>query len=161
MIHCPHGHHELPPEFILAKPTWHSFSPLLYTALRKFATGVGRKGVNEIHLRHDLIGDIQLNTDELNNMSKLRFHALIAHMDNRDGTRKVGYWLLTRRGSQFLKGNISIPRRVKTLDDHVIEHSVEHITNRDLPGLPPIDLSYEIVDGGALYRTPKQQTLAI
>lgn len=146
-LSCPNCHTPLPDAYVLAVPYWHSFSAVLASALRKFAHGVGRKGRNEIHLRHDLTGDLKLTTDELNNFTKLRFHALVAHVDNHDGSRKVGYWLLTRRGSRFLKGLEAIPRKVKTQDNRVVGHSEERIAIRDLRGLPPIDLSYEIADG--------------
>lgn len=159
MATCPHCYHSLPDDYVQVKPWRHTFSPLLASALRKFARGVGRKGQNEIHLRRDLIGDLKLTTDELNNFTKLRFHALVALVNNPDGKRKTGYWLLTRRGSRFLKGQESIPRWVTTKKNHVIDHALERITVRDLAGLPPIDLSFDIIDGDVYSIPPRQGSL--
>ncbi len=161
MATCPHCHHELPETFIESTPWKHTFSSVLASALRKFASGVGQKGINEIHLRHDLTGYLALTTDELNNFTKLRFHALVAKVRNADGSHRQGYWLLTRRGSRFLKGQEAIPRWVRTLNNRVTEHSVEQTTIADLPGLPPIHLSFEIADGNVLRLPPKQTKLNI
>lgn len=156
-LYCPEGH-PLPPEYVLSKTWRHTFSPVLESALRKFQRGVARKGRNEIHLRHDLTGDLKLTTDELNNFTKLRFHALVAKV-RINGHHKQGYWLLTRRGSRSLKRQESIPRWVKTRDNHVIDHSQERIWIGDQSGLPPIDLSFEIADGDVFVPPDQQRKL--
>ena len=59
---------------------------------------------------------------EYNNFQKLRFHGLVAHADE---NKKSGYWLLTSRAGKFLRGEITIPKKVKTFRNRVIEHSEE------------------------------------
>lgn len=158
---CPHCFKPLPPGIRQTKRWRHTFSPVLASAVRKFAIGVGRKGRNEIHLRRDLTGDIRLTVDELNNFTKVRFFALVAHVRRPDGTRKQGYWLLTRRGSRFLKGQEAIPRWVATQSNHVESHAEERIMIRDLSGLPPIDLAFEIVNGETFVPCERQRALAL
>lgn len=153
---CPHCGHDLPPEYRKANLTRHTFNNVLLSALQKFAQGVGRKGKNEIHLRRDLA----LSTDELNNFTKVRFFGLVAKARNPDGSRKRGYWLLTRRGSRFLKGHETLSRAVETMNNRVVGHSEERISAGD-SGLPPIDLSYEILDGEIFTPLARQSTITL
>jgi hypothetical protein len=70
--------------------------------------------------------------NEFSNFTKLRFHALVAKVD-----RKPGYWLITARGGQFLRGEIAVPQRVKTFRNKVLDHSREMIHILQLKGKVP------------------------
>ena len=70
-----------------------------------------------------------------------RFHALVAKVDG-----KPGFWLITSRGGQFLRGEIAIPERVKTFRNKVLEHSTELIHINELKGKIPVfqrEFAYE------------------
>jgi hypothetical protein len=103
--------------------------------LRKAVLHYGR---NEIHIRKhmaDCLGaPFQLSKDEWSNFTKLRYHGLAAKCDRR------GYWLLTKRGSDFLKGEVSIPQTVVTFANRVAGHdgTLIHIS-RFRPLIPEFD----------------------
>lgn len=87
----------------------------------KFRKAIKERGRNYIHLYQDMTGSLELTTQEQMNWTKLRFHALVAKADIR------GYWLLTKRGAQFLRGEISIPTRVQTYRNKVVAKDVYEI----------------------------------
>lgn len=102
---------------------WHSLTSGLVGDLIKAIEFVKKNNKNSFHLANDL----QLSKSEYNNFQKLRFHALIAKDKNsEDG----GHWLITKRGGQFLRGEISVPKRVQTFRNEVIDHSEEVISFR-------------------------------
>jgi hypothetical protein len=84
---------------------WHTLNPGLVSVLIKCIQLVHEREKNEFHLRRDL----HLSVNEFSNFTKLRFHALIAKVEG-----KPGYWLITARGGQFLRGEIPVPLKVKT-----------------------------------------------
>ncbi len=96
------------------KAFWHTLTPGLVSILVKCIQFVHEHGKNEFHLQRDL----HLNVNEFSNFTKLRFHALVAKVDE-----KPGYWLITARGGQFLRGEINVPLRVLTFRNRVLEHS--------------------------------------
>lgn len=106
----------------LMKKHWHSLTKGLVGALVKIKTAVIEKNENAIHPVHD----VALTNNERNNLSKLRYHALIAKSDTR------GVWLLTHRGSQFLLGKISIPKRVLTWRNKVVDYDPEKVFVKDV-----------------------------
>ncbi len=81
------------------KPFWHTLNPGLVSVLIKCIEFVREHDKNEFHLQRDL----HLNVNEFSNFTKLRFHALVAKVDS-----KPGYWLITARGGQFLRGKIAV-----------------------------------------------------
>lgn len=107
------------------KSFWHSLTPGLISVLIKAIEQVHRKNINKFHYK-----DLNLNYSEASNLQKLRFHGLIAHADK--DHPKSGKWLITVRGGQFLRGEITVPQRVQTFRNKVISHSVEVINIRDL-----------------------------
>ncbi len=143
---------------------WHNITPGLVNALRKFSRAVGLAGKNEIHLIHDMKGDVELTRHEWNNFTKLRFFALVAKVRLPDGTHKSGYWLLTRRGSQFLKNLEAIPKKVQTSNNKVIGHSEEKVMVRDIPTAMSwfeTKPEYEIAHNNAFIPVQHQQRLNI
>ena len=110
------------------KAFWHTLNPGLVSVLIKCIQFVHDHNKNEFHLQRDL----HLSVNEFSNFTKLRFHALVAKVDN-----KPGFWLITARGGQFLRGEIAVPHRVKTFRNRVLEHSPELIHIDQLKGKVP------------------------
>ncbi len=104
----------------LLQPAAHRLLSGHVSALMKLRKAVLHYGRNEIHIRKqmaDCLGaPFQLTKDEWSNFTKLRYHGLAAKTERR------GYWLLTKRGGQFLRGEISIPETVITFANHVAGH---------------------------------------
>jgi hypothetical protein len=86
----------------------------------KLRRAVLHYGRNAIHIRNEMAdcpgAPFQLSRDEWSNFSKCRYHGLVAKTDH------LGYWLLTERGGQFLRGEISIPETVLTFRNRVVGH---------------------------------------
>jgi hypothetical protein len=85
--------------------------------LRAIAVAIYRKGINVIHPRKemenklvagvsykDMIKEGMLTSNDVGNLSRPRFHGLIAHVKGNPGN-----YCLTTKGAWFLKGR-SIPR---------------------------------------------------
>lgn len=129
---CPHCNASM-------KQYWHRLAPGAVSALIKLLKAVHYYGRNSIHLHDEMKagGDPawRLSDFEWNNFSILRFHGL-AHQDEKKPHRS-GYWLITKRGGEFLRGEISVPKRVKTFRDKVIEHSPELVHIRNFAGKTP------------------------
>jgi hypothetical protein len=108
------------------KKAWHTLTPGLVGALVKIYKEVSSKGEN-VWVRRG--NDLTKNEDS--NLTKLRFHGLIARV-KKDGERVPGEWLITRRGVDFLRGEIQIPRRVQTFRNRVIDHDEQLVTVTDV-----------------------------
>lgn len=111
---------------------WHRLTPGIVKALVKMRAGIAKSGVNHINPAKDLDGtDLELTKNERGNLSKLRFHALIAKYSE-NHKRQQGEWLITRRGFAFLRGEESVPRRVKTYRNRVVDHDEVLVTIADI-----------------------------
>lgn len=131
---CPHCNASM-------KQYWHRLTPLLVSVLIKFRNAVSDKGVNEIHVPKEL----PLSTTEYNNFQKLRFHGLVAKV-RISGVHKSGYWLLTHRGSEFLKGTIEIPAKVLTFRNEVIDRSERLVGVKGVLGSAPFLETIETIE---------------
>lgn len=123
------------------KQYWHKLTPGLVKTLVKVYVRVSEKQQNKIDK-----SELDLTHGEYGNFQKLRFHALIAKYKEDDVAIK-GCWLITKRGADFLKGKLAVPREVLTFRNKVIEHSQTLVTVKDLVGKIPYfesDFSYEI-----------------
>lgn len=118
------------------KQYWHTITPGMINGLIKFKRAVVERGENKIHLLEDMTGKNKLSRHEWNNWTRLRFHALVAKHKT-DGEHDAGYWLLTRRGSEFLLGEAEIPQKVKTFRNRVIGYSEEKVKIKDVVGKMP------------------------
>jgi hypothetical protein len=107
----------------------HTLSSGLVSALIKSIQFVQENKKNEFHLQNDLKN---LTKNEYNNFQKLRFHGLVAKIEN-----KAGYWLITRRGGLFLRGEIGIPHNVQTFRNKVVGHSGDITTINQFRGKVP------------------------
>jgi hypothetical protein len=107
----------------------HTLTPGLVSVLVEAIKFVHRAGKNEFHLQRDL----DLSKTAYNNAQKLRYHALIAKIEE-----KPGYWCITSRGGQFLRGEIRVPAGVKTFRNKVTGHSDEVIHIGELRNKIPV-----------------------
>ena len=126
------------------KMYWHKLTPALVKTLVKIYMKVHDKGENRIHPHNEM----DLTTSEHMNMTKLRFHGLIAKCKE-DGQVERGYWLITRRGADFLKGELALPRDVQTFRNKVTNHKGDLVKVKDVLGSEPYvqgidDFEYEI-----------------
>lgn len=78
---------------------------------------------NRIHVRTE----VGFTKNEYNNFQKLRYFGLVAKCRKESGERDSGYWLLTRNGNRFVKGEIKMPKYVLTFRNKIIEKSEERI----------------------------------
>lgn len=131
-------------------------APILVTALIKFRNAVIRKGENSVHLKNDMDDTPnELGRSERSNWTKIRFHGLVAKVKQENGRQKRGHWLLTKRGNQFIKGDLHIPLEVKVYRNKVIAHSeivVDiHEVMQSRPWVHTIDdIKFEVYDGDDL-----------
>lgn len=108
------------------KKFWHKITPILVDCLVEVRTKVVEQNENKVYKR-----DLNLSHSEYGNFQKLRFHALIAKYKENDVWIR-GYWVLTRRGAQFLNGEIQIPKSVQTFRNVVVGHSEDVVRLKDV-----------------------------
>ena len=108
-------------------PRKENLSKGLLVTLDKFIKAIHRKERNSIHLQTEMP---ELTKNEYNNFQKLRYHGLV---HNRD--QKPGYWFLTRKGSQFLKGEVKTVKTVYVLDNRIVGKGDYFVGVRDYPEL--------------------------
>ena len=97
--------------------------------LAKFKRAIIRKGINSIHREKDLNGtDLELTKAESANLTFLRYHALLV----RDRDAGSGFWLLTTRGNEFLRGERTISKYAVVRDNEVIDHSGPQVAVTDI-----------------------------
>ena len=116
---------------------WRSITKLGINTLKKMYAVVLSGGENIID-----VGDCGLSYSERSSLTLLRFHALIAKRKE-DGRHVRRQWVITHRGAQFLRNQISLPAKVKTYHNVVTDHSEEKVTIIDIlgedPKLPPTE----------------------
>lgn len=61
-----------------------------------------------------------------NNFQKLRYFGLITKSENK------GFWTLTHRGSEFIKGKIKVQEGVVTFRNKIIDHYGEEVNVVDV-----------------------------
>lgn len=66
--------------------------------VKQIARFIGKKGINRVHPRKEIEGH-GLSSNAVGNLSRPRFHGLIARVDG-----EAGNYLLTRKGAKFLRG---------------------------------------------------------
>lgn len=117
--------------------------PLYITALVKFRRAISYHGRNEIHLKHDMDEyAFELDRYERSNWTMLRFFGLVAKV-RENGVHKRGYWLLTKRGSKFLNGEIAIPKSVQVFRNVVVAREDRLAFLKDVLGYFPSSVSIE------------------
>ena len=106
---------------------WEGLSKGLVRDLVKLYSKVVETQVNEVHLQKDL----DLTNNQYNNFQKLRYFGLSVKVEN-----KPGYWLLTRRGADFLTKGEKISKRVYVANNQIVERSEDKVGAIDLLGYP-------------------------
>lgn len=108
---------------------WYKMTPGLADILIVMLKRVRDTNKNHIKLRdlYDVLTPYQTTQ-----MSKLRFHGLIAKHRDTDG-RHDG-WLLTKRAGLWLKNEVRIPLRVQVYRNHITDKSVETVGAYDIIG---------------------------
>lgn len=96
----------------------HNLSKGVVKSLVKMKQAIFKFNRNSIHLE-----EIGLNTSsQFNNFQKLRYFGLIAKYEEPKSKKNLaGYWLLTKRGNQFLKGEIAVSRSVYTFRNKIVD----------------------------------------
>lgn len=132
------------------KAYWHTLTPGLVSGLVEAIKFVVSHSRNSFHLQRDL----NLSKSMYNNFQKLRFHALVAKIDE-----KPGYWLITNRGGQFLRGEIEVPRQVLTFRNKVQTHSGDKVHMRQFRDKVPYYEAEFAYETRRTAITPTQPTL--
>lgn len=110
---------------------WEKLSTGLVHNLVLAIQAVHRNGKNRFHY----VNDLHLGHTAAANFQKLRYHALIAHADSENP--KSGEWLITKRGGQFLRGEITVPKAVLIFDNTIQEHGDQLVHIKEFRNLPP------------------------
>lgn len=140
------------------KAYWHVLTPGLVGNLVKMVRRVKEKGINEVQI----VRELQLTHTQYNNFQKLRYHALIAKVKDPAGAHKSGFWLLTDRAGQFLRGELSVPRRVQTFRNKVLAHDPATVHIRQLRhqlNWFESEIDFAIYEGKLHYAQQKQLQL--
>lgn len=107
------------------KKYWHRLTPGLVKALAKLYAAICEKGENDININDEMNNRrFELNHSERSNWQKLRLHALVARVRYAGEVQK-GRWLITRRGVDFLLGRVSVPVRVQSFRNRVVDHDTQ------------------------------------
>lgn len=134
------------------KKYWHRITPGLVGILIKCYDFVKENGQNRFKMN-----ELKLSHSEYGNFQKLRFHALIAK-HKVDGEWVGQEWVMTSRGIDFLCGRITVPVRVQTFRNRVVDHDLEtiHIKNIWNGGLPWFENKFDY----SVFQ-PKQESLLV
>lgn len=108
---------------------WYKMTPGLADILIIMLKRV--RDTNKNHLKLRELYDV-LTPYQTTQMSKLRFHGLIAKHRDADG-RHDG-WLLTKRAGLWLKNEVRIPLRVQVYRNHITDKSSETVSAYDIVG---------------------------
>lgn len=112
------------------------------------------------------IGLEDMSISAYGNFGRLRYHALITPVQV-NGNRVKGRWLITRQGWAFLRGEIEIPKFVLVRNNHIVLHSKQLVSVRDVyRGSEIMQTAFEYFDDEGypvgvrpLLREDKQLTL--
>ena len=134
-----------------------SITPGIMNALRKLIRSVREKGVNEVHL----VKDTRLTHNEINNITRLRFHGLVAKCYETDAAgvkkRKSGYWLVTKRAADFIKGEVVLPATVTVFNDRIVSKSESTISMAEVMKSTPYFDTIEDIRYHEVRKTPTGQ----
>lgn len=111
----------------VVKKYWYKLTPGLVDILIAVLKRVKETDQNHVPLKdlYDVLTPYQTTQ-----MTKLRFHGLIAKHRDEDG--KQDGWLITTRGGQFLRDEVRVPLRVQTYRNKVVGHDSATVGRNDL-----------------------------
>lgn len=117
-------------------PTYrHNLTSGHVKTLVKFKRAVVFHGRNSVHRRQDLDAAGQsLTKDEEANLTYLRYHGLLVM----DRSAPAGYWLITRKGNDFLTGQSVIEKVVIVKDNTVQGHEGPWVSVTDVWADSPV-----------------------
>ena len=103
----------------------HKLSKGLVDSLILFAKTARNKGISAVHL----LEDMKLDNASYNNFNKLKYWGLVrmVHGD-------AGKWELTPKGIEFLQNRITVPLRVITFRNRVVERDTEEVNIASIVG---------------------------
>lgn len=110
-----------------SRPRKETLSLGLVESLKLMHAAVKSKKRNEFSFDHDVKWDYT----RIANFQKLRYHGLIHHVKNFDGSIKSGYWLITTTGLEFLKNKKSIPKNVYVNENRIIAYGATQVRVSD------------------------------
>lgn len=149
-----------------AEAKWIQLNPGLINTLQKIYGAIVLKGENDIHLGKDTEGtEFELTYGQRSSITMLRFHGLVFKIRNDQKKQVPGHWGISSRGASFLRGDISIPLKVRTFDNQVKDHSPEKVSFREVMKSNPKDLPivdfihYEIATPTELTERAQQATM--
>lgn len=125
-------------------------------AIAKF---IGKKGINAVHPRKEMEG-LTLTSNQVGNLSRPRFHGLIAHLDGESGN-----YVLTRKGAQFLRGErvpkYAIVSKSEGKQVGYFEPELYTVTVGDFQQTGEYweGINYEITEGHVINNVEKQGSL--
>lgn len=136
------------------RKNWYELTAGHANALIKIYNRVVEKNKNFV----DVPKEIPMTKVEYTVYQKLHMHALIAKVKENGRVRK-GCYLITKRGAQFLRGEIQIPKSVQTFRDRIVGKSEDFITINDLLQETPYwgdyeNIKFEIADEQDLAEVP-------
>jgi hypothetical protein len=103
----------------------HSLSMTLIQAFRKVAEHAPKTGYFHI-------GEVDLLIAERTNLIKLQYWDLILKLG--DEKNHGGRWLISKKGWQWLRGEIALPKHVWTYRGEVQKHEGKLVTVSDVTG---------------------------
>ena len=107
----------------------HRLSKGLVNNLIKFKKAVIKNQKNSVHLQTEL----SLTKNEYNNFQKLRYHGMVAKCVDPDTKERMGgFWLLTKRGNEFLRDLISLPHTVYTFRNKIVDKHPDRVRMSDV-----------------------------
>jgi hypothetical protein len=107
----------------------HSLAKGHVRTLVKFKKAIVFHRVNSVHRRRDLdAADQSLTKDEEANLTYLRYHGLLVP----DDAAEAGFWLITRKGNDFLTGQSVIDKFVYVKNNTVEGHDGPKVSVTDV-----------------------------
>lgn len=123
-----------------AKATRHKMTSGLASILINMARTVKEKDQNDIHLQRDITEVCGPQAySNLSNITKLRFHALVFKVKDKDNKHLKGRWGITRLGGQFLRGEVEIPEFAITNNNKVLGREGKLVGIRALRPAGPVE----------------------
>lgn len=123
--------------------------------VKQIARFIEQKGINAVHPRDEMDG-LWLTSNEVGNLSRARFHGLIAGIEG-----NAGNYVLTKKGGQFLHGR-SIPKYAiisKALGHQIGYWEPENtmVTVKDFDGEGEYweGVNFEIEEGNIIHKGEK------
>lgn len=114
-----------------------TLSRQMVDSLAKIARRVHETDENNV-IPAEFTGDLRLNRTQYNNLNVLKKHGMIAKLKNQ-ADKKIHY-CITRKGYQFITGQIAVPKTVWSFRNKTVRKSEDMVTVQDVWGEPYTDI---------------------